>query len=156
MRRRDREVTDREQMEAYLKETDICRVGFAVDGVPYIVPMNFGYQAGCFYFHCAREGRKIDMMEQNPQVCFELECRREIVTGEQACDWSMRYISIMGTGVLSIVEDHMEKKEGLDILMRHHGYSDSGPIAYGEKMLEHIYVLKLTVNEMTCKKSRYE
>ena len=55
----------------------------------YIVTMNFGYEwegrLPAFYFHCAREGRKLEMMRSNPRVCFELDCGHALRTGPAPC-----------------------------------------------------------------------
>ena len=64
MRRKNREVTDRARIEEIIRSCHVCRLGFVDDGRAYIVPMNFGYveEDGkyVFYFHSAKEGRKID------------------------------------------------------------------------------------------------
>ena len=43
MRKKDREIKDTKELEEILQKADVCRIAFAVDGVPYIVAMNFGY-----------------------------------------------------------------------------------------------------------------
>ena len=48
-------------------------------GVPYIVPLNYGYEYAdgelTFYFHSAKEGRKLEILKKNPTVCLELDGR---------------------------------------------------------------------------------
>ena len=59
-----------------LEKSDVCRISFAVNNLPYIVTMNFGYRfAGHLelYFHCAKKGRKLDLMRKNSLVCFEMD-----------------------------------------------------------------------------------
>ena len=73
LRQAKREVTDRSEVDAIILKASICRLGLVDEGKPYIVPMNFGYDGECLYFHCAREGRKIDVLRRSPEVCFELE-----------------------------------------------------------------------------------
>ena len=51
MRRRDREITDREKMLEIVAECDCCRLGLVDNGEAYIVPMNFGFEdAGSAHF----------------------------------------------------------------------------------------------------------
>ena len=70
MRRRDREITDREKMLEIVAECDCCRLGLVDNGEAYIVPMNFGFEdagsALTLYFHCAAEGRKLDLIAPAP------------------------------------------------------------------------------------------
>jgi nitroimidazol reductase NimA-like FMN-containing flavoprotein (pyridoxamine 5'-phosphate oxidase superfamily) len=58
MRRKDREITDRAEIEAILNEAPVCRIGLAEGGEPYIVPMCFGYDGTFLYLHSAPEASK--------------------------------------------------------------------------------------------------
>ena len=77
MRRKDREITDPAKMEDVVRRCVCCRIGFCDQGEVYIVPLNFGYEKKdgvyTFYFHGAREGRKIDLMQASPRVGFEMD-----------------------------------------------------------------------------------
>jgi nitroimidazol reductase NimA-like FMN-containing flavoprotein (pyridoxamine 5'-phosphate oxidase superfamily) len=153
MRRKDREIADPAEIREILDRSDSCRIGFAASGVPYVVAMNFGYRWAerlTLFFHCAREGRKLELMEQNPRVCFQMDTDRELVRGRNACSWGMRYRSLAGTGTLSRVETKEEKIEGLNRIMAHYGSGENN--AYDPKMLEATEVLKLEVNEYSGKK----
>jgi nitroimidazol reductase NimA-like FMN-containing flavoprotein (pyridoxamine 5'-phosphate oxidase superfamily) len=154
MRRRDREITDRDELIAMLEGSDSCRLAFAAGGTPYIVTLNFGYEwEGEFpllFFHCAHEGRKLEMMRANPRVCFELDLRHELSTGPSPCDWGMKFESIVGYGILSEPLDDQERRRGLDQVMRHYGWS--GEMAYNEGALNATTVLKLEVGEMSGKR----
>ena len=75
MRRNDREVSDSEMIEEIMKKADVCRIALASDNIPYIVTMNFGYTNDpdqLLFFHCANEGRKLEMIRRNKYVCFEM------------------------------------------------------------------------------------
>ena len=77
MRRKDREVTDPGRIADVISRCACCRIGFCDGGEVYIVPLNFGYEikdnACTFYFHGAKEGRKIDLIHKNPKVGFEMD-----------------------------------------------------------------------------------
>jgi hypothetical protein len=154
MRRKDREITDREGFLSIIEKADACALAFAVGEIPYIVTMNFGYEwDGEFpflFFHCASEGRKLEMMRANPRVCFELDCGHELVTGREPCDWGMSYASIVGYGILSEISDEDERRAGLDRVMRHYGWGGEG--AYAAGVLAATKVLKLSVGEMKGKR----
>ena len=149
MRRKEKEIVDQDEMESVIQKADICRLGLSVDNRPYIVPLNFGYKEGCFYFHTAQAGRKIDMIRQNSAVCFELEADCELMKAENPCDWGMKYRSVIGYGTASVVTDAGEKKQALDIIMNHYG---SMPGEYGKKPFERIAVIKVHVEEHNRKK----
>jgi uncharacterized protein len=50
------------------------------------------------YFHSATEGRKLNLLAKNSTVGFELDTGHELVTADLACNWGMKYKSIIGTG----------------------------------------------------------
>ena len=68
MRRKDREVTDAGKIREAIEASHCCRLGFYDEGEVYIVPMNFGYteeeEKRIFYFHSAKEGRKVDLISR--------------------------------------------------------------------------------------------
>ena len=76
---------------------------------PYIVPMNFGFKDNNLYLHSAHEGRKIDIIKRNNSICFEVDMETEILTSDIACNWEMKYYSIIGFGKAHFIEDEKEK-----------------------------------------------
>jgi nitroimidazol reductase NimA-like FMN-containing flavoprotein (pyridoxamine 5'-phosphate oxidase superfamily) len=153
MRKKDREIKDTKELEEILQKADVCRIAFAVDGIPYIVTMNFGHvwkDLLTLYFHCAKEGKKLELMKKNNMICFEMDIDHEIVEAANACDWSMKYKSIVGLGLLESVTEENEKKKGLDSIMDHYGFN--GKKEYDQKVLNSTEILKLTATEFTGKK----
>ena len=117
MRRQDHEIVDSERVWEILRRAEICHVAFCGGDWPYIVPMSFGILDETLYFHCASDGVKLDLLKANPNVCFEVETGVQIVPGDQACDWSVRYQSAIGFGRAALVEDLDEKRAGLKALL---------------------------------------
>lgn len=154
MRKSNREVTSREELISILDNCDTCRLGLSDDGQPYVVPLNFGYRWDpddlTLYFHCAVEGRKLDIIRANPRACFEMDCRHELKTGELACDFSLNYESIIGEGLIEILADPLEKKAALDQIMRH--YSERTGWTYDEKVLAKTVILRLRAARFTGKR----
>ena len=152
MRRKEREVTEMGEIISIIDSADVCRVAFADNGIPYIVTMNFGFQDGEIpelYFHCAHEGRKLDMLNKNNYVCFEMDTDHEINRGEIACDWGMKFRSVVGYGRIFKVDNEKERKKGLDLIMEHYGAM--GPLEYDPKTFDRTAVLKLEVHEIKAK-----
>lgn len=150
MRRKDKEIADRAEMESIIRESTICRLALADNEQPYIVPLSFGYKDNSLYFHSAAEGKKIDILRKNQNVCFEFDAGSEIKTGKAACEWGMKYRSVIGFGNASFLEDPDSKQAALDIIMQQ--YSDKS-FAYSEKILKKTLVIKVEITHMTGKLS---
>lgn len=151
MRRKEREITDRTLMEQVLAEEHFCRIALCEDNKPYMVPMNFGYEGGCLYLHSACEGKKIDILKKNPNLCFEVDRGCQAIPAESPCNWSMEYCSIIGFGEAIFVEEPEEKKKGLDIIVKKYlgkPYND-----YPEEMLRKLVVIKVKIKNLTGKMS---
>ena len=65
-------ITSRVEMERILQEENIGYLGLAMNGAPYVVPLNYAYVDGKILFHCAFTGKKLTFLEVNPQVCFSV------------------------------------------------------------------------------------
>jgi nitroimidazol reductase NimA-like FMN-containing flavoprotein (pyridoxamine 5'-phosphate oxidase superfamily) len=153
MRRNEREISDIQVIEEIIRNTDVCRIALANDNIPYIVSMNFGYSGGVkpsIFFHCAKEGKKLDMIRKNNYVCFEMDTGHQLYKGIKDCDWGMKYSSVIGYGNISIVTEKEAKKVGLNCIMKHYG--GKGEYIYDEKVLGRTIVLRLDIKEMTGKR----
>jgi len=152
MRRKDKEIKDFKQIEDILVKGKLCHISMASGNEPYLVTVNYGYKNNCIYFHSAPEGRKIEMIRKNPMVCFMVYTDDQIISGENPCkDWSMKYRSVMGFGKAIILDNPLEKAEGLNILMEH--YSKNSPFDFSNKNLEETTVVKIDIEEITGKVS---
>lgn len=156
MRRKDREITDSLRIADIINRCTCCRIGFYDDGEIYVVPLNFGYEVKddsyVFYFHGAKEGRKIDLIQENPKVGFEMDTNYVLKEADTACDCSAQFQSVIGNGIVSMVSEASEKKRGLSLLMEHNtGKKDWN---FDEKVLSSVAVFKLAVTKMSCKEHK--
>ncbi len=152
MRRKDREINDREEIESIIAKSDVCTVALSNDNYPYLVTMNFGYCPGSvpkIYFHCSREGKKLDMIRKNNYVCFEFFTDNKLHGGESACDYGTSYRSVVGYGTVSPVNDEEEKIAALNSIMEH--YTGKSNFEFRPGTLAGTYVLRLDISEMTGK-----
>jgi len=117
LRRYDRQITDKAAIEAILHRAGVGRLGLAVGNLPYVVPLNYVYHNGAIYFHCADEGRKIDMLKANPQVCFEVDEDYGIVRSNKPSPHSTHYASVIVFGRAQIVDDLQRKFDALQALL---------------------------------------
>ncbi len=153
MRRSDREITDKNRIEKFIAKEQILRVAFHDNGDIYIVPVNYGYlfenDKYLFYFHGAKEGRKYELSKSEPKVGFEIDGEYRLLESENACSFSAAFQSVIGTGVLHLVEDREEKRKGLNAIMKQ--CTNKSDWTYQDKMLEAVAVYKLCVEKISCK-----
>jgi hypothetical protein len=148
MRRNDREIKDRKDIDSVIKRCRVCRLAMCDESQPYIVPLNFGYDGSFLYFHAALEGRKIEILKKNNRVGFEFDILHDIVTAEQACKWGAKYESVIGSGTAEIVDDWEAKKEALEWIMSQYG---SGTSNFKEEILKKTIILRVRIIEISGK-----
>lgn len=141
MRRKDREITDKQKIDEIIRGCHCCRLGFCDQGEVYIVPLNFGFVAtetgSTFYFHGAKAGRKHQLLQASPMVSFELDREYWLTGGEVACDYACHFQSVMGRGRASIITEEAEKLAALKALMdqavAHHHANPSAHLKHSEQ-----------------------
>ncbi|MBR4074216.1 MAG: pyridoxamine 5'-phosphate oxidase family protein [Firmicutes bacterium] len=153
MTKRERQVTDREEILKILDKCKILHLGLVDGDEPYVVPMNYGYvmegEQLTLYMHGATKGYKLDLMRKNPKVFFEMECDVQGFEGEIACQYGTVYQSIMGRGRAEIVEDVERKKEMLTLFMKSQTGRD---FTFTDIMVSAVTLVKIDVSEYTAKR----
>ena len=152
MRRKDREITDIALIEDVIRNSLVCRLGMSRNDQPYVVPLCFAYNDNTLYFHSSPEGKKIEILRKNGNVCFEFDIDQKVVQDDKPCKWTMNYRSVIGFGQASVVEDLEEKRKGLDAIMQHYA---GRSFEYVEPAIENTVIIKVEVESMTGKKSGY-
>ena len=150
MRRKEKEITDRIEIESIIKQSQVCRLAMVDDQTPYLVPLCFGYRDGVLYFHSAKEGKKIDILKQNNSVCFEFEEVSGLSTGKTACDWGINYRSVIGFGKAVILEDQAEKRSALEVITAQYADKD---YKLTDGAVKETLVIKVDIESMTGKRS---
>ncbi len=152
MRRKDKKISDESGIKAIIKKANVCRLGMVNGNKPYIVPLCFGYHDNVIYFHGTLKGQKIDLIRKNPNVCFEFDTVTETLESENACDWSMKYQSVIGFGKALFIEGSEEKRKALSIIMAQ--YTDR-LFQFPENKLKATAVIKVEIESMTGKQSGF-
>ena len=153
MRRSEKEIKSRDEIEAVILKADVCRIGLVDGDTPYVFPVNFGYRENKLYFHSAREGRKLDIIRRNNNICFEMDTDHEFVKAEKGCNWAMKYRSVIGIGKAVIVDNMLEKIAALKLIMAH--YSD-GLDEFAESDAGRVAVIRIDIESLSGKKSGYQ
>ena len=153
MRRREKEITDKVVIEEIFRQNEVGRLATAVDGEPYIVPMNFAYISDKIYLHSHKDGKKIKDIQQNPRVCFEVDSG-EIITGENPCDYSWRYRSAVAYGKAKVVESEEERLKALRLISEKYSFG-KGKLITPELMEKfgHLWIIEINIDSMTGKQS---
>ena len=153
MTKRERQVTDENQIRSILDTAKVLHLGLAVDDEPYVVPMNYGYTMEdgklVLYLHSALRGKKLDMIRSNPKVFFEMDCDLDPFEGEKPCQYGLAYSSVMGRGIATIVEDVEEKKKAMSVLMKTQTGKD---FSFEDRLVSIVSVIRIDVLEYTAKK----
>ena len=151
MRRRDREITDKNKIADILMRSQAMSLAFA--GEPYVIPMNYGYEErdGRFTLslHGAAEGEKIRRAQADPRAAFTAYVNNRVYGTEGAgCSGTSSFDSVCGGGRLRFLEGE-EKVRGLRMLMAH--YASGRTFDFPEEMLRVTCVLALDAEQITGK-----
>ena len=153
MRRSEKEITDQSEINKILTQEKICRIAMIDNGFPYIVPMNFGYENGIFYFHSSHKGRKISILKCNPSACIEVESGCKVIEGEKPCNWGMRYMSIIAEGQVTFLENIDEINFALNIIMKK--YAGRNDFVFDSSSITSVLVWSVKIEKISGKISGY-
>lgn len=153
MRRKDREISAKDEIFRVLSQCSILRLAISGAEHPYIVPLSFGAERKdgtvIVYFHCAKQGMKVDLLQQNPKVCIEGELfhgMHKMPNGITA-----HYESVIGFGRCEFLSEPNEVIHALRLITDHYGYTDYDVAACAS--LPHTLVGKITLSELTGKRN---
>lgn len=152
MRRSDKQISDRAELERLLDKAQVMRLGLIDDGKPYVVPVNFAHVDGVVWVHGAADGRKLACLRGGAPVCVEVDRLLRVTAGPRACsDWASHYESAIGFGAGEVVEDEQLKLEGLRAVMRK--YSGRDDWEFTPEWLQKTAVIRIKLDELTGKRS---
>ncbi len=136
------------EIEDILDRCDACYLGMVEeDGVPYVLPFNFGYHEGNLYLHGGPGGKKFKVLKGNNRACaafstdHELRGRHEHV----ACSYFMKYRSVLLHGYIEMIEDYDEKVRALNIIMKK--YTGKGDFKYNSPAVNNVQTFRLMVEK---------
>jgi len=150
VRRREREITDIDEMRMVLKNTKYVTVAFCMNNEPYLVALNHGYDQAhnCIYFHCAPEGKKLVYAEANPHVWGQAILDFGVT---EECDYA--YTSVHFSGKLSLITEISEKRRAMEILVRQVSINPEAKLAkIKPEKLESTTMGKIEIDYMSGKK----
>ena len=144
-------IEEKERIERVLASEQICFVGFSDEnGIPYVLPMNYGYENNIIYLHSAQDGRAIRILEQNPHVCITFCTEPKLVWQhpDVACSYRMQAESVVCNGKVVFEENFEEKQRMLSIIM--HQYSDND-FKYSVPAINNVRIWKVPLENISAK-----
>lgn len=96
-----------QEIEEVLSRQYIGRLGCSAQGRTYIVPISYAYDGNYLYFHAAQDGAKLQMMRDNPEVCFQTDVMENMASWKSVICW----------GTFKEVTDELERTEALKALL---------------------------------------
>ncbi len=145
-----RPIETKEQMEQILREAPIGRLATVLGDQPYVVPMAFVYDSDKIYLHSKPDGQKLEAIQKNPKVCFEVDQYAGLITDPKPCSFDMRYRSVLSYGQARVVTETEEKMRILQVIIDKYAGGVEVEVLT-QKMADAVAVVEITVNEMTGK-----
>ena len=153
MRRREKEIKEKAVLEEIMRENQVGRLGTAVDGRPYVVPMNYVYTNDRIILHTHRDGKKVKDIQRNPLVCFEVDSG-DIMEGDDPCEYGWNYRSVIANGTATLIEELEEKLKALRLLSDKYAFGKGRRLSLDKvSRYKDLVVVEIKVDEMTGKKS---
>ncbi len=153
MRRNDKQIINRSEIDEIIKKSEVCRLAFAKDNIPYIVPVSFGYDGKSIFIHTAKTGRKIEFIKDNNLVCFEFDADVKTIEDETIpCKWTSAYKSVIGYGKIVELTTFDEQENAINQIMFQYSGKEWH---FNKQMLKSVKLWKIEINEISGKQSGY-
>ncbi len=148
------------EMEEILKRAEIGRIALCDGSVPYMVPLNFIYNEGKIAFHCSLEGKKLDLIAENPNCCFEVDEFKGKVSDHYATRCHLDYDSVLAFGKARIEKNEKERVLLLQLFGEKYDerylkpVSDGGLRIGSNKPIDNCCCVVIDVEELTGRRER--
>lgn len=131
MLRHEKEILDPEAIRSILSSGRYASIALSGEDGPYVITLSYGYDKdrNCLYFHTAKRGRKLEMIEEDPRACATII--EDLGYRQGQCDHAYRSLVIHGRIIL--VEDPSEKMHALEVMIDH---LEAGPDPVKERFLK--------------------
>ena len=147
--------TDRKAIDKIIAKCDVCYVGMVdPEGKPYVLPFNFGYDGTHIFLHSALDGKKIDILKLNNNVCIVFSTGHKLFHRNEgvACSYGMDFRSVVAFGEVHFVKDYDKKIEVLNKVMEK--YTDK-TFTYNSPAVNNVEAFIVEIESITAKESGY-
>lgn len=148
------EISEREAQLDVIRRSQVCHLGMVDEGLPYVLPFNFGFEDPYIYLHSSFVGRKIETLKKNNNVCLSFSLDYDLFKQNEAvaCSWSMKYRSVMVFGKVFFVDDINEKRKAMDSVMKQFSTES---FTYSDAAINHVCVMRVEIDKITGRSFRY-
>lgn len=150
MRRKNQDLS-RERIEEVLKKgsSGVMAV-IGDDDYPYAVPLSYVYADSKIYFHCAKEGHKIDAIVKNNKVSFCVVDQDVIVPDE----YTTYYRSVIVFGKARILEREEKKAALMNLTLKYSPEDKRKKLDNIDRELEHVCMVAIDIEHMSGKEAK--
>ena len=115
IRRKEKKIESEDEMIAIIESAKYVTIAMSVKDEPYLATLSHGYdrEKNCIYFHCAQEGKKVDILKENNVVWGQALEDHGYTEGACAYLWQKNSISVDS---VSEAESKSESKWNLSLL----------------------------------------
>jgi len=148
-----------EEMEGILKRAEVGRIALCDGSMPYMVPVNFFYHEGKIAFHCAWEGKKLDLIAKNPNCCFEVDEFMGEVSYHYKARCNLDYDSVLAFGKARVENEEDQKMRLLQLFAEKYDELYRKPVSeggkrFGKARLSECCCVVIDVEELTGRRER--
>ncbi len=112
-----RACTDDNHIKQFLEDAQTAFLGLVDEHIPYVIPFNYVFKDGYFYFHGANEGRKINIIQTNPHACITICETFGTMVDPIPAETDTAYMSVMANGKVEIVTDLNEATAAMQAML---------------------------------------
>ncbi len=144
-------VEEREIIDQIIYKNTLCYVGIIdLNGLPYVIPMNFGYKGDVIYLHSGPDSGSVLALQKNPNICITFCEGQELIyqNEEVACSYRMKSSSVICRGKVVFEQDFDKKVEALNIIMSQ--YTDR-EFTYSEPAVNNVQIWKVQIDDVSSK-----
>lgn len=152
MRRKEKEITNREDILRIIKKCNVINLGIHNGEYPYVITKNYGCEEGGeirLYFHGASEGKTPDLLRKNNKVGFMIYHNLGVDIGKTVCGSTSFFESVCGYGDIEFLEEKEDIERALRVLLRQSNDMRMDP--FHIEKFKKMAVYALHVKELTCK-----
>jgi len=153
LRRKEKSMKSKDEMVAILESSKYITIAMCLDNEPYLATLSHGYdrERNCLYFHCAKQGKKIDILKKHNTVWGQAILDKGYVQG--SCDHLYATTQFMGR--VTFVEDMQEKRHALEVMIK--ALEDDPQkvmaVQLTEKSIKGVQIGRIDIDHMSGKKS---
>jgi len=154
IRRKEKAIESKEEIIAIIQKAKHITIAMSVKDEPYLATLSHGYDSEnyCIYFHCAQEGKKVDILKENNIVWGQ--ALNDFGYADGSCDHL--YATAQFRGRVTFVKDLEEKTRALKIMI-HALESDSEKVIAEQvtkKSVKRVYIGRIDIEYMSGKKAK--